>query len=99
MGFKDPHNTFRPNDAFEYTDAYRSGCNMTAPTIRHRLEALSVRIGRLDDCPTYLLAAYRGYEDALCFVEQKIMPGVVKLDDTDPTPCEVMTAAGYAFRN
>ena len=98
--FRDPHNTFRPNDAFEYVDAYRHSVATTPASIRDRLVNLNERMnkieGRGEAIPTYLLAAYRGHEDALAFVLQGILPGVVKLDDTDPTRCEFMTPEGYA---
>ncbi len=98
--FHDPHNTFRPNDAFEYTDAYRWCVGKTAEDIRSRLAELNARMDRIErngpPVPSYLLAAYRGYEDGLLWVSLQTLPGVVKLDDTDPTRCESMTPAGYA---
>lgn len=100
--FHDPHNTFRPTDAFEYADAYRAAVLETPEKIRQRLALLNDRIDSLegtpDPIPSYMLAAYRGYEDAIVFVELKILPGVVKIDDTDPTECEVMTTEGYRFK-
>lgn len=97
--FHDPHNTFRPTDAFEFTDAYRWGCSQKPEQLRQRMQDLNARMDRVQltqDIPRYMLAAYRGYEAALCFVELQILPGVVKIDDTDPTRCEVLTPAGYA---
>ena len=89
----DPHNTFRPVDAMEYVDAYRVCVQEPVYLIRERIRLLATRMG---ETPTSgMLAAYRGYEDALTFKETGTLPGVVKLDDTDPTPCERMTPAGY----
>lgn len=97
-GSIDPHNTFRAVDAFEYTDAYRNSLPLPAAEIRNRLTALSGRIAKvwqIGEHPHALLAAYRGYEDALEFIERQNIPGVVKIDDTDPTRCERLTPAGY----
>lgn len=91
--FHDLHNTFRHADASEYIDAYRACITMTADQVRERLANLNARMG--DNPATYLLAAYRGYEDALAFKECGVLPGVVKLNDLDPTPCETLTPAGY----
>lgn len=77
------HNTFRAADAFEYADAYRTAVLQDEATIRDRLTALHTRIGPMVDIPSYLLAALRGYEDALLFVTDLIVPTIVKLDDTD----------------
>jgi hypothetical protein len=88
MTFYDPHNTFRHGDASEYIDAYRACISLNAAQVRQKLNDLSERIGRQgDNPPTYLLAAYRGYEDALAFKEQMRVPSIVKVNDLDPTPC------------
>lgn len=100
--FHDPHNTFRPNDAFEFTDAYRAAVLESPETIRGRLHNLIARMDRVEATgqavPSYMLAAYRAYEAALCWVEHRVLPGVVKLDDLDPTRCEIMDPQGYAHR-
>ena len=81
------HNTFRAADAFEYVDAYRKAVAKTPAEVRELHAKLNERIGNYDP-PSYLLAAYRAYEDALLFLGHKIEPRIVKLDDTDPTPID-----------
>lgn len=92
---KDPHNTFRHNDAEEYVNAYRKGLIITFKELQTKMRELSHRMG--DAPPSYLLAAYRGYEAAYVFKVNGTLPGVVKLDDTDPTPVESLTPRGYEF--
>lgn len=85
------YNTFRAIDAFEYTDAYRSAVLQSEGEIRDRLRCLNDRLAAFEkqgnSIRSSLLAAYRGYEDALLFVTNKTVPSIVKLDDTDPTDC------------
>jgi hypothetical protein len=61
------NNSFRQVDAFEYVDAYRQASKWTPDEIRSRLGELNNRIAKKN--LSYLLAAYRGYEDALAFKE------------------------------
>ena len=76
-------NRFRACDAFEFVDAVRV-CNFDKEMAGQRIADLSERIKRIeqrgDEVPSYLLAAYRGYE----FVQTGPWD-VVKLDDRDPT--------------
>ena len=81
-----PHNTFRAADALEYVDAYRAAVRETEAQIHERMRKLSSRMDSLDDTPSYLLAAYRGYEHALVFVTQHEVIPIVKLNDLDCTP-------------
>lgn len=59
------HNTFRAADAFEFVDAVRS-CNFSRSEAETRARELSDRMATLEssgkEIPSYLLAAYRGYE-------------------------------------
>lgn len=82
------HNTFRVADAIEYVDAYRDSVKLNETSIRQRLAELNCRMAAIQsEIPSYLLAAYRGYEDALAFVTAKIVPTIVKLDDRDASVC------------
>jgi len=77
-------NQFRACDAFEFVDAVRV-CDFNKEIARDRIADLSSRIKRIEErgeeVPSYLLAAYRGYE----FVQSPADPRrvVVKLDDRD----------------
>lgn len=78
-------NQFRACDAFEFVDAVRV-CDFNKEMARERINDLSSRIKRIEErgeeVPSYLLAAYRGYE----FVQSGPADrrrDVVKLDDRD----------------
>jgi hypothetical protein len=79
-------NKFRACDAFEFVEAVKA-CNLDKDVARERIAALAARMKRIeergDEVPSYLLAAYRGYE----FVQSGPYPNwtlpVVKLDDRD----------------
>lgn len=64
-------NEFRQIDAFEYVDAYNRASKVSPEKISDLLYHLNGRIQRLierrESVPSSLLAAYRGYEDALAF--------------------------------
>jgi hypothetical protein len=62
------YNRFRQIDAFEYTDAYRRAIKKDPKIICKWLETLNTRMEKVGYL-SYLLAGYRGYEDALCFKE------------------------------
>jgi hypothetical protein len=72
-------NEFRAADAFEFVDAVRA-CNFDKATAEDRAAELCQRMKRIEanggEIPSYLLAAYRGYE----FVIAGPWP-VIKLDD------------------
>jgi hypothetical protein len=74
-------NRFRACDAFEFVDAVRI-CDFNKEVARDRINDLSARIKRIEErgeeVPSYLLAAYRGYE----FVQTGPWD-IVKLDDRD----------------
>lgn len=61
-------NTFRSADAFEFVDAVRA-CNMNKDVALSKINELSERLKRIEnsgrEVPSYLLAAYRGYEFVL----------------------------------
>lgn len=61
-------NAFRSADAFEFVDAVRS-CNMNASVALSKISELSERLKKIEDSgaevPSYLVAAYRGYEFVL----------------------------------
>lgn len=68
-------NQFRSADAFEYVEAYKRAIGKTPDEIKEMMFNLDSRIRKItpeNESPLpYLLAAYRGYEDALTF---KTMP-------------------------
>ena len=76
------HNTFKSADAFEFVDAYRTGLMLTPEVLKESLKNLSKRIGEKDNPPSYLLAAYRGYESALDMRTGKAAPYIITLDQS-----------------
>ncbi|HZI31282.1 MAG TPA: hypothetical protein VFF11_03005 [Candidatus Binatia bacterium] len=82
-------NKFRHIDALEYADAFRKGVTMTAKKLGDRRARLDARIDKLEregkEIPSYLLAAWRGYEAALIFraaPKAFAAPFIVTLDET-----------------
>lgn len=62
------HNEFRAADAIEFVRAM-DACEGSQTAARNNLRELSERIGAIEargeEVPSYLLAAYRGYEAVL----------------------------------
>lgn len=81
-------NQFLHVDALEYTAAFQRAVPLFFDEIEKLLDALDRRIAELEqrnvEVPSYLFAAYRGYEAALVFKhhpETFQQPFVVKLRD------------------
>jgi hypothetical protein len=91
------HNAFRAADAFECTDRYRTAFKKTPNQIRERLAILDRHIQACipanEEVPSFPLAACRAYEDALSFIESKIAPTTVTLDQSEPD-CGVLFTGG-----
>lgn len=86
-------NYLRPVDSLEFADAYRKGvATKSADGVRKLLVELNERITDLTEkgkpTPSYLLAAYRGYEMAILFFENPkamrddMISRVIRLDET-----------------
>ena len=84
------YNQFRACDALEFADAYRRGCRVSGSKLWTLLQGLALRMRRLEakggEIPTYVLAAYRGYEAAQIWYAAKRPPGLVTLDDREGQP-------------
>lgn len=87
---QDRYNQFRHIDALEYASAWEACQGLGVPEIEAKLLRLNEQIKELETAskpvPSYLLAAYRGYEAAILFrttpsVFNSPEPFVVKLDD------------------
>lgn len=81
-------NQFLHVDALEYAGAFTSAGPLELDEIEKRLQRLDARMESLTDqgknIPSFLLAAYRGYEAAMIFKinpETFQVPFVVKLRD------------------
>lgn len=81
-------NEFRACDALEYARAYdwtigkkREEITARAKSLADRMQVIFERDGTI---PSYLLAAYRGYENALLDDGGHGTFGIVKLDDSAP---------------
>lgn len=84
------YNVFRHIDALEYASAWESCAGLDIPAIEAKAVALNDRMKEIESSgrpvPTYLLAAYRGYENAILFrthmhLFNRNEPVLVKLSD------------------
>src|SRR5262245_24963701 len=90
---RDPYNEFRHSDAIEYAKAFEAIANHQAGTTaesrivdgRKRMDELNFRMQHLEardgKTPSYLLAAYRGYEHAIVFLKNHKLIEIVKVND------------------
>jgi hypothetical protein len=78
-------NEFRVSDALEFARAYDWTIGKTADEIKARMKSLSERMDKIfnegQEIPTYLLAAYRGYEAAYVSEMTGAAPAIIKLND------------------
>jgi hypothetical protein len=76
-------------DAMEYADAFQRGVRMAKDELRQARLALDARTENLEqdgeEVPTYLYAAYRGYEAAECWHHNRCVPELFILNEMEPS--------------